>query len=330
MTERDYPAASAVAKQSEKRVVGRENRVSLRVDPLEQLGLCLCDLLTTSEVTDVCVPDVRDHADIRSQKPTEKLDFARVVGRDLANQVFVVVVGFQQGERHTDMIVVITRIRVHAVFLLQNHSNVFFRCRFSHASRNGHDADIERVPVSLGELLSSTSLMRSLSRADEPPAEALTRALEMATRRGTILHLAGDKGGATEDVYFLNTESDSQVIAKIQSGELHLPGLKAERQAYIETEEQPDIFTLYEQNIGMLTPIIAEELREAEKIYAEGWIKDAIKEAVSLNKRNWKYIAAILERWSAEGKSDGTYRRDFKKTDPDKYIKGKYGHMVRR
>ena len=37
-----------------------------------------------------------------------------------------------------------------------------------------------------------------------------------------------------------------------------------------------------------------------------------------------------LERWSAEGKDDGTYRGDFKKTDPDKYIKGKYGHMVRR
>jgi len=76
--------------------------------------------------------------------------------------------------------------------------------------------------------------------------------------------------------------------------------------------------------------MIAEELREAEKLYPVTWIRDAIKEAVSLNKRNWRYVAAILERWSAEGKGDGTYRRDFKKTSPDKYIKGKYGHMVRR
>ena len=32
----------------------------------------------------------------------------------------------------------------------------------------------------------------------------------------------------------------------------------------------------------MLTPLIADELREAEKQYPESWIKDAIKEAVAL------------------------------------------------
>jgi DnaD/phage-associated family protein len=119
-------------------------------------------------------------------------------------------------------------------------------------------------------------------------------------------------------------------MAKIQNAELSVSGLKAKEPAYVATEEQPDIFTLYEQNIGMLTPRIAEELREAEKLYPETWIKDAINEAIALNKRNWRYIERILEHWSAEGKRNGTYKRDFKKTDPDKYIKGKYGHMVRR
>jgi hypothetical protein len=72
-------------------------------------------------------------------------------------------------------------------------------------------------------------------------------------------------------------------------------------------------------------------LREAERLYPETWIKDAIKEAVALNKRSWRYIAAILERWSTEGKGNGTYQRhSAQKTDPDKYIKGKYGHIVRR
>jgi len=184
--------------------------------------------------------------------------------------------------------------------------------------------------VSYRELLGDKSLMNSLREAEERPDKVLRNALEMATKRGTVLHLTLDRDGVPEDIYFLNTEQDRQAVAKIQNGELRLSGLKAEGQTYIETEELPDIFTLYEQNIGMLTPMIAEELREAERLYPETWIKDAIKEAVSLNKRNWRYIAKILERWSTEGKSDGTYRRDFKKTDPDKYIKGKYGHMVRR
>jgi len=186
------------------------------------------------------------------------------------------------------------------------------------------------------ELLGDASLMTSLGEAVKPPKEALRQALEMAIKRGTILHIALDRDGVPEDIYLLNTESNRQVVTKIQSGELSLTGLKAERRTSIQVEpeatpgEEPsDIFTLYEQNIGMLTPMIADELREAEKLYPETWIKDAIKEAVTHSKRKWSYISAILERWSAEGRSDGTYRRD-SKTDPDKYIKGKYGHMVRR
>jgi DNA replication protein len=179
------------------------------------------------------------------------------------------------------------------------------------------------------ELLASKSLMSSLG-GTSPPDKTLRNALEMATRRGTILHLVLDRDGTPEDVYFLNTEPDRQAVAKIQNGELNLSGLRAKEPAYIETEAPPDIFTLYEQNIGMLTPLIADELRDAEKLYPAAWIRDAIKEAVLRNKRNIKYIAKILERWSTEGKSDGTYRGDFKKTGPDKYIKQKYGHMVRR
>ena len=183
--------------------------------------------------------------------------------------------------------------------------------------------------ITYRELLSNTSLMSSLREAVKPPDEVLRQALEMATKRGTILHIVLDRDGVSEDIYFLNSESDRQVVAKIQNGELILSGLRAEAQTDIETEELPDIFTLYEQNIGMLTPMIAEELGEAEKLYPLMWVKAAIEEAVALNKRNWRYIAKILERWSAEGRSDGTYQRD-SKTDPDKYIKGKYGHMVRR
>ncbi|HUV76106.1 MAG TPA: DnaD domain protein [Dehalococcoidales bacterium] len=183
--------------------------------------------------------------------------------------------------------------------------------------------------VTYNELLGKASLMNSLKGMDKPPDEVLRGALEMAARRGTVIHVALDRDGVPEDIYFLNTDSDRQIAGKVQNGELKLSGLKAKKQTYVETEEQPDIFTLYEQNIGMLTPMIAEELREAEKLYPEAWIRDAIKEAVALNKRNIRYIVRILERWSAEGKFDGTYRR-YSKTDPDKYIKGRYGHIVRR
>jgi DNA replication protein len=180
------------------------------------------------------------------------------------------------------------------------------------------------------ELAGNKSLMSSLKEDAQPPDEALRRALEMAAERGTILHMALDRDGNPEDLYFLNTEADRQVMARIQKGELKLSGLKATEPAYADAGEPPDIFTLYEQNIGMLTPMIADELRDALEVYSENWIRDAIKEAVALNKRSWRYISKILENWSAEGRNDGTHRGDTKKTDPDKYIKGKYGHTVQR
>jgi DNA replication protein len=134
--------------------------------------------------------------------------------------------------------------------------------------------------------------------------KTLRQALNSAVEHGTLLHSTLNINGVLEDVYSL-TDDRRQPPAV-------------------------NIFTLYEQNIGIITPMIAEELKEADKIYPPQWIEDAFKEAVTLNKRSWKYVARILERWASEGKDSGEYRRDVKKNGSDKYIKGRYGHLVQR
>ena len=134
--------------------------------------------------------------------------------------------------------------------------------------------------------------------------KTLRQALNSAVEHGTLLHSTLNINGVLEDVYSLTDDS-------------HQP-------------PAVNIFALYEQNIGMITPMIAEELKEAEKFYPPQWIEEAFKEAVTLNKRSWKYIARILERWASEGKDSGEHRRDIKKDGPDKYIKGRYGHLVKR
>jgi DNA replication protein len=134
--------------------------------------------------------------------------------------------------------------------------------------------------------------------------ETLRQALDSAVKHGILSHSTLNINGMFEDVYSLTADS-------CQSPAIN-------------------IFALYEQNIGMITPMIAEELKEAERLYPPQWIEEAFKEAVTLNKRSWKYIARILERWASEGKDSGEYKRDIKKDGPDKYIKGKYGHLVKR
>lgn len=65
--------------------------------------------------------------------------------------------------------------------------------------------------------------------------------------------------------------------------------------------ELAKISQLYETDIGILTPIVAEELKDISTEYPPGWFEEALKEAVGLNHRNLKYIMAILSRWKTEG-----------------------------
>jgi len=184
--------------------------------------------------------------------------------------------------------------------------------------------------ITYDELLGDASLMTSLKQEGEP-AVVLRHGLDMAIERGTVLRVVLNREDRPEEVYFLNSEADRQVVTRIQNGEFALTGLKAARPAAeINLEEQPNVFALYEENIGMLTPMIADGLREAEKLYPEGWIRDAIGEAANLNKRSWRYIARILENWASEGRGASTGKRETAKTDADKYSKQKYGHLFQR
>ncbi len=191
--------------------------------------------------------------------------------------------------------------------------------------------------VTVKELLGNVSLRQCLRRDGETEEAILRQTLEAMAKRGTLLHLAPGKDGVPEDIYLLNTESEHQAADKIKSGKLTLAGLGAGKRGEdippeeANPSETPDIFTLYEENIGMLTPIIADGLKEAELHYPKSWIAAAISEAALGNKRSWRYIVAVLERWSAEGKSDGTYQRNPEKgQDTDKYFRGKYGQIVQR
>jgi DnaD/phage-associated family protein len=142
--------------------------------------------------------------------------------------------------------------------------------------------------------------------------QALDRALEAWVARGLFLRLPveadGQEKGRQDALLFLNTPANQRTVQRIQRGELPLPHFKPVEP--LEGAPAPsDIFTLYEENIGIITPLIAEELQDAERSYPASWVQDAIKEAAQQNKRSWRYIAAILRRWAQEGKASGADRR---------------------
>ena len=67
------------------------------------------------------------------------------------------------------------------------------------------------------------------------------------------------------------------------------------------TAEFSTIVNCYEQNIGLLTPSIAESLKDISAQYPCDWFPLAVKEACKANVRRLSYVTAILERWKVEG-----------------------------
>ena len=66
--------------------------------------------------------------------------------------------------------------------------------------------------------------------------------------------------------------------------------------------ERHSIFDLYESEIGLLTPTIADSLKEDIDKYSAGWIADAIRIAAKNNVRKLRYVEAILGKWATEGR----------------------------
>jgi DnaD/phage-associated family protein len=186
----------------------------------------------------------------------------------------------------------------------------------------------ERRYVSGEELAADDRLLDGLPTAGMSPGEALREALERAVVRRTLLRVTlteGEESGASQrDWYFVNTEKGREALDDLLAGRWtpKAIGKGVRLEAY-----QPNIFVMYEQNIGPLVPMMAEQLSEAEKTYPASWIEDAFREAVELNKRSWRYIQRILERWAAEGKTDEASRRD-DEGDWRRFIEGEYADYI--
>jgi DnaD/phage-associated family protein len=163
----------------------------------------------------------------------------------------------------------------------------------------------------LTDFLNDPEFVKGLGPTINLATDALMDGVERAVARGTFLHVNVESADGKMDLYFLNTEKGRAAVDGITKGEWR-PNPNEDEPITL-LVERPNIFILYEQNIGPLTPLVADELRDAEQIYPLRWIEEAIQLAVENNVRKWRYVLAILERWRQEGKSDGIGRRDTQK-----------------
>jgi DnaD/phage-associated family protein len=179
--------------------------------------------------------------------------------------------------------------------------------------------------------------VRDALRVDGSPNEPDRRigtGLDLAVGRGTFLKVSAIHQSESRVWYYVNTVANQVTVAAMARGAV-VPEQDLWRggQPPVIQPERPTVFRLYEQNIGLLTPLIADRLVDALETYPQDWIADAIGEAVSYNRRSWRYINRILENWAVTGRTDGvveggtheTYRRSHPgDLDPDQYKHGRY------
>ena len=188
--------------------------------------------------------------------------------------------------------------------------------------------------VRLSELSSDRTLLMALrAGGGDSPEKALIAGLDRACARGTLLGVGLQAGESGDRCYLLNTALNRSLVRQAERGEISLVEGATPKAGWVALPEQrPSIYDLYEQNIGLITPLIAEELQEAEQAYPAEWIEDAFREAVSYNRRNWRYVRRILENWMSKGRGeDGKGRRRPKgATSPSEYLGEKYAHLLER
>jgi DNA replication protein len=166
-------------------------------------------------------------------------------------------------------------------------------------------------------------------------------ALEKAVKRGSLLCARGAVREASPErsvgdltagrgtrkkatlLYFLNSPRGRASAKAFASGKWQ----PADAIPAPAPPERPNIFKLYEENIGPLTPMIADALKDAEQTYKPEWVTEALEIAVKNNKRSWKYVEVILRRWKEEGHAKKQDRRDAQE-DGRRYTEGEYADFI--
>lgn len=181
-----------------------------------------------------------------------------------------------------------------------------------------HQRRSKRHWVTASELENDAILADALGQEPEGSRQAIIKGVQLAVARGALLETERNN----EKVLFLNDEPGRKAMAQL--GQVVVEDSAPSPQ----DDDRPNIFALYEENIGSLTPMLAEQLKEAESEYPSSWIEEAFRIAVSSNQRKWRYIAGILKSWATEGKDNGESGRHSQTTDPKEYLR-RYGYLAR-
>ena len=190
--------------------------------------------------------------------------------------------------------------------------------------------DLDYPYITIEQLKNDDLFLSSLGNSKSDQLEHLQESITHAVGDNVLLDFKIEFTSPEIDCFFLNNSKGREAVELLKNRILEIE-LGVDNSLEL-TKVRPNIFHIYEQNIGIITPVIADELRDLEKDYPINWIEEAMKEAVKSNIRNLRYIEAILKNWKKEGRYERTDRRrsqkDREEYDPDKYTDGEFSDFI--
>ncbi len=154
----------------------------------------------------------------------------------------------------------------------------------------------------LQDVLVDLVYLEGLAETPEEQQQIARDAFTRAAQRGVLIEVTVKRSGDTETWYFLNSQKGREAVERLRLGDFKSLMHDIDDVVVGLEKERPNIFLLYEQNIGMVTPMLADKLRQAERDYPQNWIFDAFSLSIERNKRSWAYISHILQDWAKNGK----------------------------
>ncbi len=164
-------------------------------------------------------------------------------------------------------------------------------------------AERRQLMVSMTDLLEPDACRSLLPLSTPGPREPrVRRAVEQAVANGTLLRLTP---AGKDTMLLLGTGANRSLVQRLVAGDPN-----ARQALHVRDEEnisvyRGNVYALYEQHIGPLTPLIAEHVRDIERTYPRLWIEQAMAAAVQNNRRSWRYVESVLTQWEETGGPGG-------------------------
>jgi len=146
----------------------------------------------------------------------------------------------------------------------------------------------------------------STNAVSQSSTSRIMRALNQAVIRGALIRSSLLQGNRQSILYRLGSV-ESSVQNQSHPGPQVMDTFDADRSGTTlkHNGQAASVYATYENNIGLLTPLVADQIRLALELYPASWIHEAISEAVAYNRRQWRYIQRILQKWSVDGRISG-------------------------